>query len=161
MTLKWRGGCVCAENLIILLKIVEWWVLTHSLESSAARGVRHSSVLLCTPAECGFGARVAPEPQLTRGVSLCSSTPISCSTCLSWLALLCTSTGSPTCRSSASRSEGAAQRRMGCSRSSLRPKVRTKREPPAQARHPGLAKGIPKKNPSFSWWGTELHGDSD
>lgn len=158
-----KGGCVCVENLIILLKIVEGWALTRSLESPAARGVRHCSVLLCTSAECGaFGGQGGPGCRgWTEAFPSRSSTPISCSTCLLWLALSCTSTESPTCRSSASRSEGAAQRRMGCSRSSLQPKITTKREPPARAKHPGLAKGIPKKNPSFSWWGVELHGDSD
>lgn len=50
-----------AENLIILLKIVEGWALTCSLESPAARGVRHCSVLLCTSAECGaFGGQGGP-----------------------------------------------------------------------------------------------------
>lgn len=139
---------MCVENWIILLRTVEGWALTPGLESCAAGGVRPCSVLLCTSAECGAGGQRGPG--LNALFPSCSSTPISCSMCLWWPERSCTSTGSPTCRSSASRSEGAAQRRRGCSRSSLQPRSRTKREPPARGKHPGLAKGIPKKNPRFS-----------
>lgn len=152
VALEGRGGCVCAENSMIVPKTVEGWAVAQSWRAEQL-GVRGTAVLLCTSAECGvLGGRLAPSPcalaEPRRFLPAVPLPPAVPRVCGGW-SLRALPRGLQPAGIPFHRRRGLLRGGWGAV-GAAPARGHDQKRATGVGKHPGLAKGIPKKNPRFS-----------